>query len=101
VLASTGSSIELAALGVNVRCECARVGHRVRQQVREMKKEKTPETKRSFFLFIGSTDPVAKERLFLERFTCFQQGKSRESATLTTQPPCAVEPVTKSKHHFA
>ena len=26
------------------------------------------------FLFFGSTDPVAKERLFLERFTCFQQG---------------------------
>jgi hypothetical protein len=25
-------------------------------------------------LFFLSTDPVAKERLFLERFTCFQQG---------------------------
>jgi hypothetical protein len=29
---------------------------------------------RAVFLFPGSTDPVAKERLFLERFTCFQQG---------------------------
>jgi hypothetical protein len=26
------------------------------------------------FLFRGSTDPVAKERLFLKRFTFFQQG---------------------------
>jgi hypothetical protein len=26
------------------------------------------------FLFPSSTDPVAKERFFLERFTCFQQG---------------------------
>jgi hypothetical protein len=40
----------------------------------EIKKEKTGETTRSSFLFLGSTDPVAKERLFLERFTCFQQG---------------------------
>jgi len=44
----------------------------------EIKKEKTGETTRSSFLFLGSTDPVAKERLFLERFTCFQQGQSRE-----------------------
>ena len=29
-------------------------------------------------LFFLSTDPVAKERLFLERFTCFQQGYARE-----------------------
>jgi hypothetical protein len=71
------------------------------QPASEIKKEKPSETTPRVFLFIGSTDPVAKERLFLERFTCFQQGKSRESATLTTQPPCAVEPVTKSKHHFA
>jgi hypothetical protein len=74
-LASTGSSIELVACGVKLRfCECARVEHRVGQQANEIKKEKTGETTWSDFLFLGSTDPVAKERLFLERFTCFQQG---------------------------
>ena len=67
----------------------------------EIKKEKTGEATWSDFSFFGSTDPVAKERLFLERFTCFQQGKSCEYATLATQPPFAVEPPTKSKHHFA
>jgi hypothetical protein len=46
----------------------------VGQQADEIKKEKTGETTWSDFLFLGSTDPVAKERLFLERFTCFQQG---------------------------
>jgi hypothetical protein len=40
----------------------------------EIKKEKMRETTWSIFLFLGSTDPAAKERLFLERFTCFQQG---------------------------
>src|SRR5580704_8908450 len=33
---------------------------------REIKKEKTRETRWSDFLFLGSTDPVAIERLFLE-----------------------------------
>jgi hypothetical protein len=55
-------------------CECARVSHRVGQQTNEIKKEKTGKTTSSDFLFLGSTDPVAKERLFLGRFTCFQQG---------------------------
>jgi hypothetical protein len=59
-------------------CECVRVDHRVEQQAREIKKEKTRETRSSDFLFLGSTDPVANERLFLERFTCFQQGQARE-----------------------
>jgi hypothetical protein len=71
------------------------------QPASEIKKEKPSETTPRVFLFIGSTDPVAKERLFLERFTCFQQGESRKSATLTTQPPFPVEPARKSKHHFA
>jgi hypothetical protein len=65
----------------------------------EKKKSARNEAER-FFIY-GSTDPVAKERLFLERFTCFQQGQSRKQATLTAQPACAVEPATKSKHHFA
>jgi hypothetical protein len=82
-------------------CECVRVDHRAEQKAREIKKEKTRETRSSDFLFLGSTDPVANERLFLERFTSFQQGQTREYATLATQPPCAVEPVRKSKHHFA
>jgi hypothetical protein len=38
-----------------------------------MKKEKARETTEAIFLFMGSTDPVANEHLFLERFTCFQQ----------------------------
>jgi hypothetical protein len=66
-----------------------------------MKKEKARETTDAIFLFMGSTDPVANEHLFLERFTCFQQGESCEYATLTTQPLFAVELATKSKHHFA
>jgi hypothetical protein len=75
--------------------------HRVGQQTNEIKKEKAGETTWSDFLFLGSTDPVAKERLFLERFTCFQQGKSCEYARLATHLPFAVEPSRKSKHHFA
>jgi hypothetical protein len=75
VPASTVSSIELVAGRVKLQlCECARVGHRVGQQTNEIKKEKTGKTTSSDFLFLGSTDPVAKERLFLGRFTSFQQG---------------------------
>jgi hypothetical protein len=48
-------------------------------------------------LFFRSTDPVAKERLFLERFTCFQQGQPRKYATLATQPPFAVETAEKKQ----
>jgi hypothetical protein len=66
-----------------------------------MKKEKARETTDAIFLFMGSTDPVANEHLFLERFTCFQQGESCESATLATQLRFAVEAPIKSKHHFA
>jgi hypothetical protein len=40
---------------------------------RNEKKKKHADEAERFFIY-GSTDPVAKERLFLERFTCFQQG---------------------------
>jgi hypothetical protein len=46
---------------------------RALEQVKEIENGKTLETGEGF-LFRGSTDPVAKECLFLERFTCFQQG---------------------------
>jgi hypothetical protein len=58
--------------------ECTGVGHRVSQEREKFKKEKTRWTKSRDFLFLGSTDPVAKELLFLERFTCFQQARARE-----------------------
>jgi hypothetical protein len=45
------------------------------KQVKEIENGKTPE-KGEGFLFRDSTDPAAKESLFLERFTCFQQGRS-------------------------
>jgi hypothetical protein len=44
----------------------------------KLKKKRRTKQHGAFFLFLGSTDPVAKERLFLERFTCFQQGYARE-----------------------
>jgi hypothetical protein len=40
----------------------------------ENEKEEVVREQAMHFLFHSSTDPVAKERLFLERFTCFQQG---------------------------
>jgi hypothetical protein len=52
-------------------------------------------------LFSSSTDREAKELFFLERFTFFQQGRYRETATLTTQRHFAVELLQKSKQHFA
>jgi hypothetical protein len=52
-------------------------------------------------LFWSSTDREAKELFFLERFTFFQQGRYRETATLTTQRHFAVELLQKSKQHFA
>jgi hypothetical protein len=41
---------------------------------RENEKEEVVPEQVRLFLFRSSTDPVAKERFFLERFTCFQQG---------------------------
>jgi hypothetical protein len=51
--------------------------------------------------FRSSTDREAKELLFLERFTFFQQGCYRASATLATRRRFAVELLHKIKRHFA
>jgi hypothetical protein len=46
------------------------------EQVKEIENVNTLERSEGF-LFRGSTDPVAKERLFQERFTCFSTGLTR------------------------
>jgi hypothetical protein len=51
--------------------------------------------------FRSSTDREAKELLFLERFTFFQQGWNRASATLATRRRFSVELLQKIKQHFA
>jgi hypothetical protein len=51
--------------------------------------------------FRSSTDREAKELLFLERFTFFQQGCDRASAALATRRRFAVELHQKIKRHFA
>jgi hypothetical protein len=52
-------------------------------------------------IFFDSTARAAKRRIFLERFTLFQQGKSCAYTTLATRRHIAVELLAKSKHHFA
>jgi hypothetical protein len=64
-------------------------------------KGKTPRAGLPAKPFFSSTDREAKELFFLERFTFFQQGGYGESATLATQRHSAVEPLQKSKQHFA
>jgi hypothetical protein len=57
--------------------------------------------KKPAFIFFRSTARAAKERIFLERFTLFQQRKSCAYATLATRRHVAVELLLKSKLHFA
>jgi hypothetical protein len=68
---------------------------------RENEKAEIVREQVSDFLFHSSTVPVAKELLFLERFTCFQQGGARIYTILATRRSLAVELDRKSKHHFA
>jgi hypothetical protein len=50
---------------------------------------------------LSSTARAAKERIFREEFTLFQQGKSCAHTTLATRRHVAVELLLKSKLHFA
>jgi hypothetical protein len=79
--------------------------HRVKRAVagcntRKTLKWKTP-CEDLGIIFLSSTEREAKEQLFLERFTCFQQGCWRASATLATRRRFAVELHQKIKQHFA
>jgi hypothetical protein len=53
------------------------------------------------FLFQRRTGLVAKEPLFLQRFTPFQQGKPRLYPTLATSIHFAVQREQKNSQHFA
>jgi hypothetical protein len=77
------------------------VATRERLQHLKAQTEEVPRVNLMLFIFSCSTDPAAKERLFLKLFTLFQQAKCCGYATLATRRDSTVELERKSKRYFA
>lgn len=100
----TASSIELA--GGGVKQEPCQTGLTSRRHYRAFFPITSP-LGRTYFCFdqkiceFGSTVRATKERLFLQRFTPFQQAKKPCHAGLTARIQLPVELEQKIRHHFA